>query len=1259
MALRNEVDELKKELLICKGEVSEWGALKTFLEGIRPGAMLRREKRYAQRLSKAIAIARKLTELAEDKPNSDVLSSPMLKDIGNSGGDREKPLGKNGKAKSGVKKKGRKENLKCYFYDGPHLIRGCLEKCRLTAIMKRMEEGEVVGIGAVASVKATKPKKRLSPIDGINTAKQGSKRGRLLMLKQPNPEECPRLRTAGVKAVEHKKGIGAITRDKVVKPRVQSEQVYSQYARIEAWSKLRHLRHKGTLKEYVSRFRKLILKVLSLTEEDGFFTFMFRLKPWAKRVLERREVNELYKALTTVESIKEFGVKKNKTSKEKTKVEGSGKRFRDEGKSEDDECCSLSGRENPLNDEPDGEFREDVCSLGTSSSVKDVKTRVRVEKMRGFRLKMLEVLQNYPSEDESSKVMDEPKIELSREEDEPRIEKALRVGSIRFIFAKASRRRVQEELFVSKEFPEHVRVENMALETILREGSKQGLAEGCSTADAADEKSNLWHQRLGHMSEKGIKTLLSKGKLSDLKNINVRLCEDCIFGKQKKVSFTKIGKTPKAKKLELVHIDVWGPSLVPSLANSLYYVTFIDDSARKNGVAERMNRTLNECARSMRIHPSLPKLLWAEAINTSAYLINRGPSVPLDGGIPEEVWSKKEINLSYLRVFDCISYIHINSAERSKLDAKSNKCVFVGYGGDEFESSSSNTEAETKEFVEFEEISGNDVQISPEAVQEEPGTPELRRSSRIPKPTQFKWESSMKDEMDSLMSNQTWKLTELPLGKKALHNKWIYRIKEEHDGSKRYKERLVVKGFRQKKDVKITFLHGDLEEEIYIRQPEGFIEADKKNLAEYINKVLSKFNMQDVKPLSTPLGVHFRLSKEQPDIARAVGAIVVKYQKEVHRYSSVKSSFGKRMDKRRCSCLCRCYLKKNVDGVNYFHVKVVGLFFVAATRVNASPSLVLELLQRIGRVIKDYLGVLSEDSFRLAHHGLSQEDFGYVQITSTEVLKSYIFNEPIVVDAARLQPLGPAAVFMQGNKRMPGTAITKSFVANEPGDRVSRQFDFHQPIPPIPWDHYPLHRLDGQDKHSVNWVAKHTNYINAWNYRASYFPPLDLIQDDDFNFETSAYLHYYWDHKKSYMTTLGERQQFKKYKKIVGKADKILPSGSSSQQHEAGTTQSFDDYSVPAYIPKLMHPQAPIYSPMFESTYDFEQMTSMISNTNICQSTFPVGMGEHSGGHIFATSDHMPLMNEDDDYYPEQPQSPQYIRRPPQHYHSTTPQHRK
>ena len=56
----------------------------------------------------------------------------------------------------------------------------------------------------------------------------------------------------------------------------------------------------------------------------------------------------------------------------------------------------------------------------------------------------------------------------------------------------------------------------------------------------------------------------------------------------------------------------------------------IPGTPEQNGVAERMNRTLNERARCMRIQSGLPKAFWAEAINAAAYLINRGPLVPLN-----------------------------------------------------------------------------------------------------------------------------------------------------------------------------------------------------------------------------------------------------------------------------------------------------------------------------------------------------------------------------------------------------------------------------------------------------------------------------------------------------------------------------------------------------------------------------------------------------------------------------------------------------
>ncbi|KAE8665680.1 hypothetical protein F3Y22_tig00112530pilonHSYRG00124 [Hibiscus syriacus] len=491
-ALRSEVDELKRELLICKGAMSEWGALKTFLEGLRPGAMLGGEQGDAQRFSEAIAVAGTPTELADVKPKSDVSSRPMPRDSGNNGGDREmvqrgdgiessssgqvepstvrgqgKPSGKNSKAKSGEKKKASKEKLKCYFCDGPHLIRGCPEKRRLTTIMERMGEGGVASIGGGRRVQAAKSRERLGPIDGINAAKQGSRRGKAVDDEAVKPRRKPdaiandqaiksgarldeatcskvaesrgkhgattssqvvkpgsrRAETAGVKAVEHRKGPGAIANDKVVKPRVQSEQVRSQHARMEAWSKLRRLRHKGTLKEYVSRFRRLMLKVPSLTEEEGFFT-SFHQRVWSQ---EEQDFQP------------------------KPRAEGSGKRSRNEGKSKDEECCSSSGREDPLNDEPDGESGGNVLNHGTSSSAEDAKPRVRVEQPKGRKLEVPTVLQYYPRGVESSKVTDEPRIELSKEEDEPRIEGALRLGSIRFISAKASRGQGQTKLSMSKE----------------------------------------------------------------------------------------------------------------------------------------------------------------------------------------------------------------------------------------------------------------------------------------------------------------------------------------------------------------------------------------------------------------------------------------------------------------------------------------------------------------------------------------------------------------------------------------------------------------------------------------------------------------------------------------------------------------------------------------------------------------------------------------------------------------------------------------
>jgi len=70
----------------------------------------------------------------------------------------------------------------------------------------------------------------------------------------------------------------------------------------------------------------------------------------------------------------------------------------------------------------------------------------------------------------------------------------------------------------------------------------------------------LWHQRLGHMSEKGMQILQSRKLFLGLKQVDLEFCEQCVYGKQKRVQFLKVGKEKKTEKLDLVHTYVWGPT---------------------------------------------------------------------------------------------------------------------------------------------------------------------------------------------------------------------------------------------------------------------------------------------------------------------------------------------------------------------------------------------------------------------------------------------------------------------------------------------------------------------------------------------------------------------------------------------------------------------------------------------------------------------------------------------------------------------------
>lgn len=129
-----------------------------------------------------------------------------------------------------------------------------------------------------------------------------------------------------------------------------------------------------------------------------------------------------------------------------------------------------------------------------------------------------------------------------------------------------------------------------------------------------------------------------------------------------------------------------------------------------------------------------------------------------------------------------------------------------------------------------------------------------------------KWLEAMKKEMESLWKNKTWRLAEKQERQKLIDCKWIYKLKEGATIGEelRYKARLVTKAFTQKEgvdyteifspmvkyktirfllaivaqfnwefeqmDVKTTFFHGELKEDLYMRQPKGFKGRRWKNM---------------------------------------------------------------------------------------------------------------------------------------------------------------------------------------------------------------------------------------------------------------------------------------------------------------------------------------------------------------------------------------------------------------------------------------------
>ena len=347
---------------------------------------------------------------------------------------------------------------------------------------------------------------------------------------------------------------------------------------------------------------------------------------------------------------------------------------------------------------------------------------------------------------------------------------------------------------------------------------------------------------------------------------------------------------------------------------------------QQNGVAERMNRTLMEMARSMLYHANLEKELWAEAVSTAAYLRNRSPTSSFKGETPYSRWYKVKPDVGHLRVFGSDVYVHIPDEKRQKLDSKSMAGIFVGYP----ETSKGykiydpvkrvmmrsrdviflenkytfNNQKVGKESWYFDGLDGmseldvnverneeadiqqldNNIQVEEENQVHNERPVRARQppnrfgewdfasvASSVQEPRSIKqalkgeqakeWKEAADQEYRSLIDSGTWDLVDLPANKNLVGCKWVFKVKCNANGNiDRYKARLVAQGYSQRHgvdydevfapvaryttirtllaianqynleihqmDVKSAFLHGSLDNEIFMKQPEGYVDKN-------------------------------------------------------------------------------------------------------------------------------------------------------------------------------------------------------------------------------------------------------------------------------------------------------------------------------------------------------------------------------------------------------------------------------------------------
>nr|GEV18837.1 zinc finger, CCHC-type [Tanacetum cinerariifolium] len=369
---------------------------------------------------------------------------------------------------------------------------------------------------------------------------------------------------------------------------------------------------------------------------------------------------------------------------------------------------------------------------------------------------------------------------------------------------------------------------------------------------------------------------------------------------------------------------------------------------QQNGIAERKNRALKEMVNSMLSYSSLGEGFWGEAMLTTCYMLNKVPN-KRNKTTPYELWYKKRPNLAFLRVWGCRAIVRLLDPTRKTLGEKELRDAI-------FDENRFSSIPRPKDIILNLDESQRDDYF--DDVPNEIPEPRKAMQSR----DYAFWKEAIDDEIGFIMENNTWVLSDLPPG-----CKWIFKRKMKVDGTvDKFKARLVIQGFRQKEgidyydtyapvacittirlllalvaihnlvihqmDVKTTFLNGDLEEEVYMKQPKGFVMPGIViTQSHYIEKILKKFNRDDCSLVSTPMDPVEKLKLntgdhvDQLEYSRAIGYLlyaIASTRPDIVYVVGRLSRFTSNPSRQHCKAITRVF--KYLRGTMNYGLSFVG-----------------------------------------------------------------------------------------------------------------------------------------------------------------------------------------------------------------------------------------------------------------------------------------------------------------------------------------------